>query len=221
MRAKPAPLELSATISMIANERKLFKSKRRKGGFADFGHRYPKYCERKEDSGNLFSISTPCMPSGDVPVTKILPFLYLGNEVDSRNASTLQSNGINFVMNVSESAADSCHVIATHYMKIPVRDSTTENIVDWFQSAFDFIDRVKACDGKVLVHCVGGVSRSATIAVGYVMRSLHLSLDNAYRFVKDKRPSISPNLNFMGQLLQYEKQLCEKTGTTINNGTGN
>jgi len=221
MRAKPAPLELSATISMIANERKLFKSKRRKGGFADFGHRYPKYCERKEDSGNLFSISTPCMPSGDVPVTKILLFLYLGNEVDSRNASTLQSNGINFVMNVSESAADSCHVIATHYMKIPVRDSTTENIVDWFQSAFDFIDRVKACDGKVLVHCVGGVSRSATIAVGYVMRSLHLSLDNAYRLVKDKRPSISPNLNFMGQLLQYEKQLCEKTGTTINNGTGN
>ena len=111
------------------------------GGFADFGHRYPKYCERKEDSGNLFSISTPCMPSGDVPVTKILPFLYLGNEVDSRNASTLQSNGINFVMNVSESAADSCHVIATHYMKIPVRDSTTENIVDWFQSAFDFIGK--------------------------------------------------------------------------------
>ena len=31
MRAKPASLELSATIGMIANERKLFKSKKRKG----------------------------------------------------------------------------------------------------------------------------------------------------------------------------------------------
>ena len=31
MRTKPGSLELSATISMIANERKLFKSKKRKG----------------------------------------------------------------------------------------------------------------------------------------------------------------------------------------------
>ena len=49
---------------------------------------------------------------------------------------------------------------------------------------FFFADRVRACDGKVLVHCVGGVSRSATIAVGYVMRYMHLSLDNAYRYVQ-------------------------------------
>ena len=79
------------------------------------------------------------MPTRDIPATKILPFLYLGNEEDSKNALTLQSIGINFVMNVSETAADSAHVISTHYMKIPVRDSTTENIVDWFQSAFEFI----------------------------------------------------------------------------------
>ena len=39
------------------------------------------------------------------------------------------------------------------------------------------------------------------------------------RFVKEKRPSISPNLNFMGQLLQYEKQLTEKGDTTVDNGT--
>lgn len=46
-----------------------------------------------------------------------------------------------------------------------------------------FADRVRTCDGKVLVHCVGGVSRSATIAVGYVMKYMHLSLDNAYRYL--------------------------------------
>lgn len=31
MRAKPESLDFSATISMIANERKLFKSRKRKG----------------------------------------------------------------------------------------------------------------------------------------------------------------------------------------------
>eukprot|EP00795_Rhopilema_esculentum_P005444 gene5444-619_t len=185
------------------------------GGFAEFGNLYPKHCERKEEAGNLLSISTPCMSCRNIPVTKILPFLYLGNEEDSQDIGTLQSIGIDFVMNVSETAADSPHVITTHYMKIPVRDSTSENIVDWFQSAFNFIDRVRTCDGKVLVHCVGGVSRSATIAVGYVMRHMQLSLDNAYRFVKDKRPTISPNLNFMGQLLQYEKQLADNGSIKI------
>jgi len=40
---------------------------------------------------------------------------------------------------------------------------------------------VKESDDHVLVHCVGGVSRSATIAIAYVMKHFSLSLDNAYR----------------------------------------
>lgn len=187
-----------------------------RGGFAEFGNRFPRYCETKQETGNLRSISTPCMTGAHIPVTRVLPFLYLGSQEDSQDAETLKGFGIDFIMNVSASAADSPHVIKTHYMKIPVHDSTNENIVDWFQSAFDFIDQVQHCDGKVLVHCVGGVSRSATIAVGFVMRHLQLSLDNAYRLVKEKRPTISPNLNFMGQLLQYEHQLQEKGGIDLN-----
>ena len=85
------------------------------------------------------------MSCRDVPITKILPFLYLGNAEDSQDIKTLQSTGIDFVMNVSESAADSPHVITTHYLKIPVRDTTSENIVDWFQSAFDFIGKLPLC----------------------------------------------------------------------------
>lgn len=39
------------------------------------------------------------------------------------------------------------------------------------------------------------------------MRHLRLTFDDAFRYVKSKRPTISPNFNFLGQLLEYERQL--------------
>ena len=40
------------------------------------------------------------------------------------------------------------------------------------------------------------------------MKQMGYDLTNAYDFVKNKRPCISPNLHFMGQLLEFQKQLC-------------
>ena len=53
--------------------------------------------------------------------------------------------------------------------------------------------------------CIRDRSRSATVTVAYIMKQQGLCLGDAYKFVKELRPVISPNLNFMGQLLKYEK----------------
>lgn len=72
---------------------------------------------------------------------------------------------------------------------------------------FDFssVDEAREQGSGVLVHCHAGVSRSATVTVAYIMKRQGLCLGDAYKFVKDLRPVISPNLNFMGQLLKYER----------------
>ncbi|XP_026549981.1 dual specificity protein phosphatase 16-like [Notechis scutatus] len=45
------------------------------------------------------------------------------------------------------------------------------------------------------------------------MKRMDMSLDEAYRFVKEKRPTISPNFNFLGQLLDFEKKIKNQGGT--------
>ena len=69
-------------------------------------------------------------------------------------------------------------------------------------------DNVKTSGGRVLVHCRAGVSRSATVCMAYIMKTLDYDLKSAYDFVKSRRPCVSPNSHFMNQLLEFEKRLA-------------
>jgi hypothetical protein len=39
------------------------------------------------------------------------------------------------------------------------------------------------------------------------MKKINMKMNDAYNFVREKRPIIAPNLVFMSQLMDYEKQL--------------
>jgi predicted protein tyrosine phosphatase len=60
--------------------------------------------------------------------------------------------------------------------------------------------------GKVLIHCVEGISRSATIAIAYLMTHEHLTAQQAMREVRGGR-EVCPNQGFLLQLCQYNDTL--------------
>ncbi|KAA0720612.1 Dual specificity protein phosphatase 16 [Triplophysa tibetana] len=175
-------------------------------GFAEFSHLFPGLCEGKSTLVPS-CISQPSLPITSVGPTRILPHLYLGCQRDVLNKELMQQNDIAYVLNASNTCPKPDFISEWHFLRVPVNDSFCEKILPWLDRSVDFIEKAKASDGRVLVHCLAGISRSATIAIAYIMKRMNMTLDEAYRFVKEKRPTISPNFNFLGQLLDFEKKL--------------
>ncbi|KAM4704254.1 dual specificity protein phosphatase 8-like [Rhinophrynus dorsalis] len=178
------------------------------GGFAEFSSQFPNLCEGRTSNILHTSISQPCLSTSTVSVTRILPHLYLGSQNDVMSQEVINQNGITHVLNVSYSCPKPVFIPDNHFLRIPINDSYCEKILPWLSAAVEFIEKVELVNGKVLVHCLAGISRSAAVAIAYIMRSMGLCLDDAYRFVKEKRPTISPNFNFLGQLLEFEMSLA-------------
>ncbi|XP_054255757.1 dual specificity protein phosphatase 16 [Indicator indicator] len=176
------------------------------GGFADFSSSFPGLCEGKSTLIPT-CISQPCLPVSNTGPTRILPHLYLGCQRDVLNKELMQQNDIGYVLNASNTCPKPDFIPDSHFLRVPVNDSFCEKILPWLDKSVDFIEKAKASNGHVLVHCLAGISRSATIAIAYIMKRMDMSLDEAYRFVKEKRPTISPNFNFLGQLLDFEKKI--------------
>ncbi|XP_026880061.1 dual specificity protein phosphatase 16 [Electrophorus electricus] len=181
------------------------------GGFVEFSHLFPGLCEGKSMLVPS-CISQPCLPVTSSGPTRILPHLYLGCQRDVLNRDLMQQNDIAYVLNASNTCPKPDFIPESHFLRVPVNDSFCEKILPWLDNSVEFIEKAKACNARVLVHCLAGISRSATIAIAYIMKRMDMSLDEAYRFVKEKRPTISPNFNFLGQLLDFEKKIKSPNG---------
>ncbi|XP_069787472.1 dual specificity protein phosphatase 10 [Narcine bancroftii] len=192
-----------------------------KGGHSSFKQHHENLCDHSlqlqecPDAGGASAIpmqlpqSIPTTPDiENAELTPILPFLFLGNEQDALDIEKMQRMNISYIVNVTT------HLPLYHYEKgifhykrLPATDSNKQNLRQYFEEAFEFIEEAHQCGKGLLIHCQAGVSRSATIVIAYLMKHTRMTMTDAYKFVKGKRPIISPNLNFMGQLLEFEEDL--------------
>ncbi|XP_053434875.1 dual specificity protein phosphatase 9 isoform X2 [Nycticebus coucang] len=162
-------------------------------------------------------------PAGLLPSfpVQILPNLYLGSARDSANLESLAKLGIRYILNVTPNLPNLFEKNGDfHYKQIPISDHWSQNLSQFFPEAIAFIDEALSQNCGVLVHCLAGVSRSVTVTVAYLMQKLHLSLNDAYDLVKRKKSNISPNFNFMGQLLDFERSLRLEERRAQEQGSG-
>ena len=133
--------------------------------------------------------------------------LYLGNISGAENRDKIKNLGIKKVLSVIEELVwpeykESDNII---HKKLAIYDFEQQNIIKYFGECLNFIKG----DEKVLVHCMAGASRSATIVIAYLMWNQKMSYHNALNIVKEKRFIVFPNPGFRDQLQLFEKELIK------------
>jgi protein-tyrosine phosphatase len=90
---------------------------------------------------------------------------------------------------------------------IALDDIVGADISSALVEAMDYLAEAERRSEGCLVHCFAGISRSATTVIAYLMMKKGMRLDDAYVFVRSKRPAIYPNAGFFQQLLDLDRRL--------------
>ena len=88
---------------------------------------------------------------------------------------------------------------------IKISDFPTKNIIKYFGECLNFMEG----NEKILVNCMIGSSRAATIVIAYIMWKQKMKYEDAFNFVKSKRKIINPNYGFKEQLKIFEDLLIK------------
>ncbi|ORZ00163.1 protein-tyrosine phosphatase-like protein [Syncephalastrum racemosum] len=87
---------------------------------------------------------------------------------------------------------------------VEVFDSPMQNLIPLFPQSTTYIRDVIEKNGKILVCCNGGMSRSPAFVIAYTMETFGLNAVQAYQYVQSRRLCINPNETFRSQLGEYE-----------------
>jgi atypical dual specificity phosphatase len=151
---------------------------------------------------------------------EIIPRLYLSDLADAENRTVLGDLCITHVLSMMPGFVDiPSHTSHTgkptpiHRVQIPIEDNPFAELAAHLPSSTAFIrEALRDPEARVLVHCVQGISRSASVVCAFLMALYGWSPGKAVAFVKAKRWIAEPNFGFVAQLHEYEKTLQPRSG---------
>jgi len=142
-----------------------------------------------------------------VPMTKILPHLYLGSYDDAINENQLKAKRITHVLSLigKQSSVD-----FVQHKHSPMHDYGITDLNEVLAKVSKFMKLGQLGGNNILVHCKSGQNRSATVVIAYLMVNTKRTLYRAHKMVKNLRPLIQINRRYAKQLLTLEKEIFGK-----------
>lgn len=189
LKRKKSSLKASETCYTNTSGEKFLMTKNAAGGF-------------EVKKLNEISAGFVVDEKADLQVAEVSSYLYLSSQDPVWDFSLLKSLGITHVLSVGVEILQKFDDFTYKYVELlDLPESTLSKI---FDGCFSFIDEAREKNGKVLVHCNAGYSRSPSVVIGYLMKKNKMTLDEALNKVREKR-NVKPNEGFMKQLKEFEK----------------
>lgn len=148
-----------------------------------------------------------------IPAIILVDFLYLGSQ-DSVTLENVQKYQLTDILSVGIQAPDSDIIygdgenssVRNHFIECLDLPNTQLNVI--IKRTNEIIESVYEHNGRILIHCNAGVSRSASVCIAYLMLHRKMNFSAAFSCVKSKRECIRPNDGFLKQLKQMDQQCC-------------
>mmetsp|Transcript_19514 Transcript_19514/g.34462 ORF Transcript_19514/g.34462 Transcript_19514/m.34462 type:complete len:331 (+) Transcript_19514:130-1122(+) len=145
--------------------------------------------------------------------SRILSWLYIGGEKVAADRVRLQQLGIGYVLNCCENLPFAS--TETQNKRVFLRDTRVEQLVPQLSTAFQFLDEVRRCNGRCLVHCRQGVSRSVSVVLAYLVMRDGLQLRDAWSLMQTQRPAARPNRGFCEQLIDLDTKMHGEASASL------
>nr|XP_036869256.1 dual specificity protein phosphatase 13 isoform X4 [Manis javanica] len=151
-------------------------------------------------------------------IDEVWPSLFLGDAYAARDKNKLVQLGITHIVNVAagkfqvDTGAKFYRGMPLEYYGIEADDNPFFDLSVYFLPVARYIrTALSVPQGRVLVHCAMGVSRSATVVLAFLMICENMTLVEAIQAVQAHR-NICPNSGFLRQLQVLDNRLGRETG---------
>jgi len=139
---------------------------------------------------------------------EVIPNLFIGSYEDACDSSLLDSFQITHILTVASDLPPK-YPTQFQYLVLEALDLDTQDLFPAFAQSYEFIENAFSNNGKVLVHCLYGISRSSTIVLSYLMKKLNAHYEEAFKTLKEKHPRADPNGGFVRQLKKLESIMVQ------------
>lgn len=140
-------------------------------------------------------------------ISEMAPGVFVAGQSVAKNKSLLKDKGVTHIINCAGNVVDNCFPEEFKYTTFYLKDSSAVNVECLFYMVFSIVEEALGQGGKVLIHCVQGVSRSVAVCIGYLVIKNQMDYETLLGNCKDVRGICGPNIGFQVQIIWWYKRL--------------